>query len=300
MKYLPLSCLLALAACTTPDVTSQIKAASDLATTSTAKFRPTLQAQANKDVRKAEKTLIDQRQTVYELHDCDKTDAFGIMPNCRIVSTVDISGKPASASNALVAFDAVEGYFTSLLALASSQSSDAVRQEATALAAALKEAEKAKYAPLAKLASRGAKNADQAVAVTGFLASQVRVATLRRIVRQADPEIEKILQTVAANLDLKSDLGARHAAFILARGTVEETQLAGNPEKYRQALDTLRVRHDAFVKAQNSSAGNSFRLLRKLHGDLLKRLNAPGDTSEILATVTEIRSVVDIIRKKGG
>jgi hypothetical protein len=300
MKHLPLSCLLALSACTTPDVTEQIKAASDLATTSTAKFRPALQSQAKKDVRQAEKQLIAQRATVYSLRDCESTDDFGIMSDCRLVTAVNLSAEPASASQALAAFDAVEGYFAALLALASSQSSDAVRQEATALTAALKDAQQAKYAPMARLASHGAKHADQAAAVTGFLASQVRIATLRRIVRQADPEIATILETVAAHLDLKSDLGTHHAALITAQGDMEDAQLSGNTTLYRSNLDTLKQLHAAFIKAQNASAGNSFRLLRKLHGDLRKRLNAPGDTSEILATVTEIRSVVDTLRKKDG
>ena len=229
-----------------------------------------------------------------------QSDDFAIMADCRLVSAVDFSGGVVSASNSLQALNAIDGYFKSLLALASSKSSDDVRQQATNLAAALKEASAAKYAPLAELAIRAPGTADQAVAVTGFLASQMRVAQLRRVVRQADPEIEGLLLGVAAFLDLQSGLSAAHEKLIAAQTEMEFAQTSGDPARYRRALDQLEARHAAFTKEQNASAGNSLRLLRKLHGELLKRLNSPGEPSEILAVVTEIRAVVDVIRKKDG
>lgn len=300
MKYLPLCCLLSLTACTTPDVTEEIMAASELLVTSSATFRPRLETQAKAERRTAEGRLIAQGAEVYELQGCMQSDNFGIMADCRLVSAVDLSGGVVSASNSLDALDAIDGYFTSLLAIASSKSSDDVRQQANNLAAALKEASQARYVPLAQLATQATAKAEQAVAVTGFLASQVRVAQLRRVVRQADPAIEGLLQSVAAFLDLQSGMSAQHEMLLAAQTEVGFAQTSGDQVRYRRALDRLKARHAAFIKAQNASAGNSLRLLRKLHGELLKRLNSPGAPSEILAVVTEIRTVVDVIRKKDG
>ncbi|GLQ29312.1 hypothetical protein [Sulfitobacter pacificus] len=300
MRYLPLCCLLTVTACTTPDVTEEITAASELLATSSAQFRPQLETQAKVERRAAEGRLIAQGAEVYTLHDCTQSDDFTIMADCRLVSSVELGGGPVSASNSLQALNAIEGYFMSLLAIASSKSSDDVRQQADDLAAALKEASEAKYTPLARLATRASGKADQAAAVTGFLASQVRVAQLRRLVGQADKEIEGLLLSVAAFLDLQSGLGARHEKLVAAQTEMEFAQTSGDPVRYRRALDRLKARHNTFIKAQNASAGNSLRLLRKLHGELLKRLNSPGAPSEILAVVTEIRAVVDVIRKKDG
>ncbi|WP_393925475.1 hypothetical protein [Yoonia sp. R2-816] len=289
--------ILFLNGCTVPNVTPEIASSVDLLAVTDSQLRPMLRSRAADEVRNAEQELILSGATVYETEDCDDSDEYGLMANCRLRFLADLDSGPVNATQALTALNEMEAYFAILLVLASDEDSNAVRTQAQELAKALNDAAEGKSAALATLAEDAGRRGDAFTATTGFLAGQYRIGALRSLVRRADPVIETQTLIIAAYLDLDGELSAAHSALVDAEEEVVNAQASGDPRRYSEAVESLKTAHFEYQTAQNESPSYVMKLLRQSHGQLLARLTTGGSAQEVLETVTEIESVINVLKE---
>lgn len=295
MRFVPLVLLLSVGACTTPNVSEEITAAQTLFRVTDEQARAELEQRAAQERREAEDDLIASQQIAIQLADCFASNSFDLSPNCRLVSAFDnIEGPPGepTASEVLVLFYALDGYFAALAAIATEGDADKVTTAARAVAQSIAEVETGGLERLAPLADYFEDYGDGLSEAAGFLAQQYQTAALRRTVIQADPVLSEALENAAQYYLNDGELEAARTRLQDAALRANIAQAEGNISVARDAINELKTAHEAFLNIQNESPAYSFYLIGEMHEQLKDKLTSINSSQEILQTLQRIETVI--------
>lgn len=287
---------LLIGACTTPDVGAGIGEAASLLAETDQALRPTLNPLAATELVAAEEAAMASGKTIVELQgDCDYTLSRGsgqILTDCGLRENARPMTGPVNATQVIEALDILDDYFTALSKLASSESSDEVAARTAGLMDALASLGDGDGTGLDKLAKAATEQKPLVVKALGFVAAQVRVAGLRRVVRKADPLIGELTEAAVAWLDdLPGGMPAAQERLTGAEEAVTLAALAGDVGRQRAAAAELRAALAAFKTTEAASPATRLLMIRKVHGDILRRLSSPQSAAELLNTVEEIKAI---------
>lgn len=298
-----LASLLALTACTTPDVSPGIGEAVSLLAQTDHALRPTLTPLAAAELSKAQEAAMKSGKTIVELQgDCDYTVSRGsgqVLTDCSLRENARPTTGPVNATQMVEALDVLGDYFAALAKLASSASSDEVAARTAGLMDALTALDKGDKAGLKQLGQTAADRKPLVVQTVGFVVAQARVAGLRKVVRKADPVIGALTETAVAWLDdLPGGMPVAQARLTDAEEAVTRAALAHDIGRQRAAAADLRGAFAAFKKAEAASPATRLLMIRKLHGDILRRLSSPQSAEELLATVEQVKAIAALAAGK--
>ena len=290
-----------LAACTTPDLGPGIGEATRLLAATDRELRPVLSPLAAAELAAAEEAAMRRGDLVLGFEgDSDPyaaRDEGKVLSECRLVEHARPLDGPVNATQTLLALDTLGAYYAALAALAASNAPDEIAARSAALIDGLNGL--SKDLGSGAFAGLGARR-DLIGRSSGFVANQARTAAIRKVVRKADPVIGDLTALAVAWLDeLPGGVPEAQAAFVDARGRLLEATEARNLAAQRDATQSLRKAHAALLKAEAASPANPLLMLRKLHGDLARRLSRPGSADDFLKTLAEIRAISDLARKGG-
>ena len=290
-------------ACTQPDVSAEITAASTLLEEVDTRLRPSLEAVAASELATAEAALMQAEQQVISLEGpCDLAALEELMEarlDCRLVNNA-VLPDTASATTTLEAITVMRSYLAALKALATSESPAAVQANAEALSAALSKNGAERVAVFRSLATVF-EGRDQALAEPlGFLARQRQAAGLRRAVREADSVVAELTAAAVAYYRLEDvEIARRYEELLLAADHADDSGVLADPAANRRATDVLRSAYAAYRAAEAASPVSDFIAFRRLHKALHDRLLGLATPEEALALVTELQTVLTAIEGEG-
>ena len=293
---------LLLASCTVPDVSPEVAEAGTLLAATDARLRPALTPLAANELAAAEEAFMREGKTILALdgtcHYDEARQSGVVVTDCALTEFARPDKGAVNATSTLDALDAMAGYFAALAALASSQSSDEVAARTAGLIDALAALDHDGNPDGLRRAAQGAATRkDLVVRTAGFLAARYRIAALRKVVRRADPVFGRMVPVAAAYLDTLP--GGLPAAQVRLEDAEEAMALAptAGVAAHRAAAVELRAALAAFRAAEAASPANRLLLLRRLHAGLLKRLSGARSAEDLLATLEDIKAIVDLTEK---
>lgn len=287
------------AGCAAPEVGPDIAAGRALLGAIATGTGPALDRRAAAEFRAAEDALIRAGQPVIELQgECDPFSdppAATLRSDCRLHSLVPRpSATDARSTRDFLAM--LDSYLAALDGLARSASVDEARRQADALVAAFGQPSAARPAAFEEIAQAVRARRALIVEGSGFVLDQVRIMALRRAVRAAAQAVTDGLPVAAAYLEtLDPRLETAFEAHLRARSELEEARLAGDPRRYRAAVDALRARTEALAAAQAASPAVQLRAFGEVHARLVRSLRHPGGLPRIVALLEQLRRLRDAI-----
>ena len=183
-RFILTGCIVLQAACTTPNVSREIGAGSELAETTGKDLRQRLSAEARNEKNAAEAIAIRNGFSVVGLEgSCDIASARGAgraRTDCALLEFVDPGEGPVNATSTLEAIDVLEAYFAALSDLAETTAPGEIASKSEALLTALEQTGSLQKESLQGLAALATENKSIVVKVVGFAAGLKTNGTARR------------------------------------------------------------------------------------------------------------------------
>lgn len=286
---------LALAACASTDVSQPVTVLAAAVDQLEKDNRKTLDTIANSEVRAMENHLMETGQFIaYANKSCDQaTD----LSQCAVTSNAyaELLKQPINAVQVSLTLRHFDEYFDALALLASPGSSDDVSKSAQALAASV--AGLAKQADRAGASSIVKKHAGLFGQLVGKGVDQYRVATLKRIIRQAHPEIKTAGLGAAAWFDQRAGI-PKLLDDVVAKSEALSTALTGSKAAQVEALRALESATAALRKAHAASPGRQLERLVAMHDTLSRSSKRSATPEDVLQTLTLTHQILTAIKEK--
>lgn len=299
MKHaVPLIFVWALTACTTPDVMAPLAQAREEFTAFSTGIEEHLLHDAEEEREREERRAIAADGGVIGfVGDCDTTvarlDASGVS-DCRLVEYFDPRDDAGSASELVDFRTIMDGYLTSLEALAGSKTPAQAQAQANAIVAAFGAPDAARPAAFERLGEVAREQQILISTSAGFFVNQLRVGALRRVIGQADAVLEDNLEVILAHLEpYDTDLLEAQARLLTARQNLLNAEGKDDPVAYVEAIENARTAYATFLKAQENSPVINFLQFRKSHAQLLARTRPGANVAEFVKYLEELRGLLD-------
>lgn len=302
-RTIPIACLLAISACTTPNVTPTLTQARTefTAFSSGIKAKITRDAAAER-ARQEQRTLAADGAVIGFVGDCDTTVArleTVVLSKCNLVEYFDPRDDAGSASEVQDFLTIMDGYLASLEALAASETAAQAQTQADAIVAAFGMPSAARPAAFERLGASLRARQTLIRAATGFFVNQARLGALRRAMRDADDVLEDGIPVIAAHLEpYDTDLILTQANFAAARQTLLDAEGQGDPVRYAAAVRGARTAHAAFKQAEAKSPIIKLLQFRQTHARLLALTQPGANTSEFVEYLEELRALYDAVKEE--
>ena len=289
---------LGLAACTAPDLTTEIGEGRKLLAEIRTDTKPILEPLSKIEKTNADNRLILANKTVVELFgDCDTIaarDTPQVLSTCILNERSNPQSGAVNASATLQFLKILDAYFAGLERIATAGSVDDVKVQAQALVNAFGKPNDQRPAAFENLGNFVRGRETIIVQGAGFLLDQVRISQLRRAVRTADPILSQGFEIAAAYLEsISPNLLKANEELHTAEKSVIDIRASGQPDLHRKAIENLRTKHAAFKAAEAKSPVIKILLLRNLHSALKDRLSNAGSIEEIVMLLEQIRVISD-------
>lgn len=199
--WLSVATIACVGACSAPDISTELDAAATFVAQVSEETQGDLLPVAAAELATAQEQRLSAGKAIYALDgECDlaELERVGATASaCQLDSLAELPTTP-SATVVLETLALLDGYFTGLNALLSSDAPERIETNAAALTAALQADGAERIAAFAAI-SAALDGQDEAPAqVLGFLARQQQRAGLRRAIRAADPVIRTLTDASAA------------------------------------------------------------------------------------------------------
>lgn len=304
MKYTALLlCMSTMTACTTPDVSTTLAQAR----TEFSAFSSGIEAQILRDAaaergRQEQRAIAADGAVIGFIGDCDTTVArleAPVLSACNLVEYFDPRDDAGSASE-LVDFQVImDGYLTSLEALAASETAEQAQAQAEAIVAAFGMPEAVRPAAFERLGASVRERQTLITTSTRFLVNQVRIGALRRAMREADDVLDGEIEVIVAHLEpYDTDLIAAQERLTIARQKLLDAEGRGSPEAYAGAVEGARAAHATFRQAEAKSPIITLLRFRRTHARLLARTQPGADASEFVEYLEELRGLFDAVNEE--
>ena len=298
-----LICVLPMTACTTPDVSTTLARAR----TEFSAFSSGIEAQVLRDAaaergRQEQQAIAADRAVIGFVGDCDTTVArleAPVLSDCNLVEYFDPRDDAGSASE-LVDFQIImDGYLTSLEALAASETAAQAQAQAEAIVAAFGMPEAVRPAAFERLGASARERKTLITTSTRFLVNQLRIGALRRAMREADEVLDGGFEVIVAHLEpYDTDLISAQERLTSARQKLLDAEGQGNPVAYAEAVEGARAAHAAFQQAEANSPIINLLRFRQTHARLLARTQPGADASEFVGYLEELRALFDSVNEE--
>lgn len=302
-RAISITCLLTMAACTTPDVTPTLAQAR----TEFIVFSSGIEAQIARDAaaeraREEQRALAADGAVIGFVGDCDTTVArleTVVLSKCNLVEYFDPRDDTGSASEVQDFLTIMDGYLTSLEALAASETPTQAQTQADAIVAAFEMPNAARPAAFERLGASLRARQTLIHTATGFFVNQARVGALRRAMQDADDVLEDGIPVIAAHLEpYDTDLILAQVSFTAARQTLLDAEGQSDPVRYAAAIRGARTAHAAFKQAEANSPIIKLFQFRQTHARLLALTQPGADTPEFVEYLEELRALYDAVKEE--
>lgn len=302
-RALPITCLLAVSACTTPDVATTLSQARTEFTAFSEGIDPQIARNAAAErTRQEQRAIAADKAVISFVGDCDtfaEDAGVQVLSTCEIVEHFDPLDDAGDASEVMDFLAIMDGYLASLEALVASNSASEAQTQANAIVAAFGMPDAARPAAFERL---GASLRDRQTLIstsTRFIVNQVRINALRRAMADADAVLEVAIPLVVAELDpFETERYAAQARFDTAQLAIVDVEGQGNPAAYAAAITEARAAHAAFKQAEANSPVIKLLQFRQTHARLLAMTRPGADATEFVEYLEELRALYDAVNEE--
>jgi len=291
----------ALAACTTPDVTREVTAFSSAVDMVAKKIGPDLDRKAASDRQRLDDEAIANGQLYYKPSPDCRQMKTGLLiardsghvelSDCRLVEIRTAPEVRTADQERARTLEDLKGYALRLGVLAKAKTVAGIK---TAAGVALQEAGAlAKTVPSpggAAIAGFLAANGDGLAGATEFVARQYQYRQLRRVVVEADPRVTQAARVLGATYwnDPTNTLRQARDRLIALDGPAG----AGSPASVR------RLKADAknFENAKRDDPQMALAMIAETHTKLKNRLQDPASTEDIQALLADVVALSELAK----
>jgi hypothetical protein len=304
MKHaVPLICVWAVTACTTPDVSTPLaQARAEFTAFSSGIDAQLLRDAAAERSRQEQRAIAADRAVIGFVGDCDTTVArleAPVLSNCNLVEYFDPRDDAGSASELVDFRTIMNGYLTSLEALAASQTAAQAHAQAEAIVAAFGMPDAARPAAFEQLGASVRERQTLISTSTRLLVNRLRVGALRRAMREADAILDADLEVIVAHLEpYDTALILAQEGLTTARQRLLDAEGQGNPVAFAAAVEGARAAHAAFQQAEASSPITNLLQFRQTHTRLFARTWSGADATEFVEVLEELRVLFDAMNEE--
>lgn len=296
-------CSLAMTGCTTPDVSTELaQARAEFSTFSSGIESQVLRDAAAERDRQQQRAIAADRAVIGFVGDCDTTVArleVAVLSACNLVEYFDPRDDAGSASELADFRIIMDGYLTSLEALAASETATQAQAQAEAIVAAFGMPDPVRPAAFERLGASVRESQTLITTSTRFLVNQLRIGALRRAMREADEILDREIEVIVAHLEpYDTDLVAAQESLLIARQKLLDAEGRGNPVAYAEAVEGARAAHAAFQQAEAKSPIINLLRFRQTHARLLARTRPGADASELVEYLEELRALFNSANKE--
>lgn len=289
---------MAMAGCTSPDVSAHLTATRTAYTSLQTQIGPDYAQKAKDEKAAAEARAIQTTSAVISYAgDCDYAaarESIAVLSNCTEVSYVDPAAEPGHGTEITDFLTLLDGYLTALEAIATSQSPAEARAQAQAVIEAFGQPDPARPKAFEQLGRVLRERQAVITQVTEFAVKQARVSALRRATQRAGPILIKAVPVVAELIEEQdTPLIEAQERLLEAQLAVNDLEGSNRPLAYRDAIKEAREAHKAFLTAQTESAGTKLYLLLRAHDQLIARLKPGADAEEFVDLLETLRDLRD-------
>lgn len=293
------ACMAALAACSAPDISPSLSASQALLDATIADLDPVLAPAMAAELRVAETQAAAAGRVIVDLPPSCLGNLGNIeraLGDCRVLSRASpLDADVSNATQVDFALQALRDYFIALTDLVTATAPNEIRANTSALLSAVSALSAEDGSPLADLSARAQAIQPAASATAGFIANQMRLRAIRRVMTQADPVIFELVLLMQPELIALGDPAERarsrvidaYEAYQAARSTSDvPTQVA--------AAAALRAAMDAAHRAEAASPLRRLYLLANMHSSTLDRLRSGGDLQDFERFVVEATDILQL------
>ena len=298
---LPFFSVLALVACTTPDVETGLEAFSTGLSAVEKPLSPRLNQRVAQEERQAREGAISNLASVYAAPTACETLVFGpsdagtfldqAASACVLEPRVQAPVTRGSAKYAADGLAALSQYASVVEDIATSDVSPETSANFAGFLGSLNS-----FATVAN-AGGGPVISDARIAPLSSLIGRAvdarQAQILRRLVNAAHPEVKQIVSELIAYVDQSSQITAQAKALGDAYERMTTAQDSGNVQQYRAAVRAYEAEFDSYQKAFNASDTARLMALWKAHQLLHAQVNGPGDPEALIALLEDLKALSD-------
>ncbi len=286
-----LALLMALAGCTTPDVSSELQTLSTAFNDIGDDYRRTVGINPN-SLREAEiDVLVRDRRKVLQINaECQ------LNPSACALEKSDVTPPVGSTARAELILQQISAYLASLDALAQAQTPGEIQTSAAGLIDGFSDfADKVGTGTFSGPALALSSRKDGLSQAAGFVANQQRYRVLRRVTTDAHPGLERVMlelrdRAVAAGAP---STDAAFLALEAAQDRMDEAKLNGSDAQYRRAIRDFLVALDRYRAFGKNGIVPRLELIVQAHAALVERLQKPASAKEIATLVKTLKAITE-------
>jgi hypothetical protein len=216
--------------------------------------------------------------------------------DCKLQPLVTAPVAPGSAKAMLAYVRILRSYADALTLLATSKEPDAIGK---AFGSVLSSAEALAAADpgLATAAATISKSNPPLTKLAARFAEARRLSLIRRLVRDAGPAVNEVLDRLIAARDESDGLTASASALSLAYQRMETARRSGNRAAYGAAIADYEAEHRDLQDRLASSDAGRLILIREAQGKLEARLKEPGKLTDFLELIETLKALSNALEQ---
>ncbi|NNE52816.1 MAG: hypothetical protein HKN30_10475 [Sulfitobacter sp.] len=286
------TCLVAMAGCSTPDISNEARLFSASLEEAGKTLEPKLTERARADIKMARNDAIRMNAEVYSFpRDCDKLgtgDLTASPSKCRLEPEFNVPSPRGSAAFSLATWDVIRSYEAVLSALITTKAPSEIQGsfgELLKASNALKQAAEGNEA----VSVIGKTDLARTAGFAGRLSEAARGRAIKRLVNDAHDPLREAIEILIAYEERDDRIIEAFEKLDARFSAMNDAQIARNPSAYETAVDKYEKEIAAFQATFRQSSTGKLMLVWKAQVALHAAVNSTAQPEDLIAVLEDIK-----------